>query len=129
MGHQLVEPSPWMIVPFGLLLGIIALAPLFFPAWWARHYPKVAYSLGAITLLYYLFGLHAYQRTLHVGYEYISFIALIGSLFVVSGGIHINVKGEGTPRANTLLLLLGALLPTCSAPQALRCCSFGPGFG
>jgi Na+/H+ antiporter NhaD/arsenite permease-like protein len=70
----------------------------------------VAYSLGAITLLYYLFGLHAYQRTLHVGYEYISFIALIGSLFVVSGGIHINVKGEGTPCANTLLLLLGALL-------------------
>ena len=110
MGHQLVEPNPWMIVPFGLLLGIIALAPLCFPAWWARHYPKVAYSLGAITLLYYLFGLHAYQRTLHVGYEYISFIALIGSLFVVSGGIHINVKGEGTPLANTLLLLLGALL-------------------
>jgi Na+/H+ antiporter NhaD/arsenite permease-like protein len=45
-----------------------------------------------------------------VGYEYISFIALIGSLFVVSGGIHINVKGEGTPCANTMLLLLGALL-------------------
>ena len=110
MGHQLVEPNPWMILPFGLLLGIIGLAPLFFPAWWARHYPKVAYSLGAITLIYYLFGLHAYQRTFHVGYEYISFIALIGSLFVVSGGIHINVKGEGTPLANTLLLLLGALL-------------------
>jgi Na+/H+ antiporter NhaD/arsenite permease-like protein len=110
MGHQLVEPNPWMIVPFGLLLGIIALAPLCFPAWWARHYPKVAYSLGAITLLYYLFGIHAYQRTLHVGYEYISFIALIGSLFVVSGGIHINVKGEATPHVNTLLLFLGALL-------------------
>jgi Na+/H+ antiporter NhaD/arsenite permease-like protein len=99
-----------MIVPFGLLLGIIALAPLCFPAWWARHYPKVAYSLGAITLSYYVFSLHAYERTVHVGYEYISFIALIGSLFVVSGGIHINVKGEGTPCANTMLLLLGALL-------------------
>jgi Na+/H+ antiporter NhaD/arsenite permease-like protein len=110
MGHQLVEPNPWMIVPFGLLLGIIALGSLFFPGWWARHYPKVVYSLGAITLVYYLFGLHAYQRTLQVGYEYISFIALIGSLFVVSSGIHINVKGEGKPLTNTLFLFLGALL-------------------
>ena len=110
MGHQLVEPNPWMILPFGLLLGTMALVPIFFPDWWARHYPKVAYSLGAITLIYYVFGLHAYQRTLHVGYEYVSFIALIGSLFVVSGGIHINVRGEATPRSNTLFLFLGALL-------------------
>ena len=110
MGYQLVEPNPWMILPFGLLLGAIALAPLFFPDWWARHYPKVAYSLGAVTLIYYVFSLHAYQRTLHVGHEYISFIALIGSLFVVSGGIHIKVKGEATPCVNTLYLFLGALL-------------------
>src|ERR1035441_329370 len=110
MGHQLVEPNPWIILPFGLLLGIIALAPTLFQDWWAKHYPEVAYSLGAITLGYYVFGLHAYQRTLHVGYEYFSFITLIGSLFVVSGGIHINVKGEATPHSNTLYLLLGALL-------------------
>lgn len=110
MGHQMVEPNPWMIIPFGLLLGIIALAPLFVPAWWARHYSKVALSLGAVTLGYYLLALHQYHRALHVGYEYISFIALIGSLFVVSGGIHINVKGEATPRVNTLLLFLGAVL-------------------
>jgi Na+/H+ antiporter NhaD/arsenite permease-like protein len=109
MGHHLVEPNPWLILPFGLLLGTLALAPGCFPEWWARHYPKVAYSLGAITLGYYVFGLHAYQRVLHVGHEYVSFIALIGSLFIVSGGIHINVKGEATPRGNTLFLFLGAL--------------------
>jgi len=33
---------------------------------------------------------------------------LIGSLFVVSGGIHIRVKGEATPLANVTFLLLGA---------------------
>jgi Na+/H+ antiporter NhaD/arsenite permease-like protein len=109
MGHHLVEPNPWMILPFGLLLGTIALAPVLLPDWWARHYPKVAYSLGAITLCYYVFGLHAYQRVLHVGQEYVSFIALIGSLFVVSGGIHIKVKGGATPGGNTLFLLIGAL--------------------
>jgi Na+/H+ antiporter NhaD/arsenite permease-like protein len=98
-----------MILPFGLLLGTMALAPMRFPNWWARHYPKAAYLLGAITLLYYLFGLRAYQRVLHVGHDYVSFIALIGSLFVVSGGIHISVKGGATPRGNTLFLLMGAL--------------------
>jgi Na+/H+ antiporter NhaD/arsenite permease-like protein len=110
MSHLTIEPNPWMILPFGLLLGIIALAPLLAPNWWLKHYAKVAYSLGAVTLAYYLLGLQAYQRVLHVGHEYISFIALIGSLYVVSGGIHINVRGEATPRANTTFLLLGALI-------------------
>jgi Na+/H+ antiporter NhaD/arsenite permease-like protein len=108
--HAALAPNPWMILPFGLLLAAIALAPLFFPRWWHHHYPKVAYALGAITLAYYLFGLHAYERTLHTAAEYVSFIALIGSLYVVSGGIHINVKGEATPLVNVVFLLIGAVL-------------------
>ena len=110
MGHRLIEPNPWMILPFGLLLGTMALAPVWVRAWWLRHYPKVAYVLGAITLGYYALGLHAYERILDTGHEYLSFIVLIGSLYIVSGGIHIKVKGEATPRRNTLFLLLGALL-------------------
>ncbi|HEY6169220.1 MAG TPA: sodium:proton antiporter, partial [Verrucomicrobiae bacterium] len=110
MEHALVHPNPWMILPFGLLLGTIALAPLFFPGWWARHYPKVAFGLGAVTLAYYLGGLHAYGRTMEVGTEYVQFICLIGSLYVVSGGIHINVKGEATPLVNVLFLAVGAVI-------------------
>lgn len=101
--------NPWMILPFGLLLVAIALAPLFFAAWWAKHYAKVAFGLGAITVAYYFFGLHAGARVLEVGHEYVSFMVLVGSLFVVSGGIHINVKGEATPFANVVFLLVGAL--------------------
>jgi Na+/H+ antiporter NhaD/arsenite permease-like protein len=99
-----------MVLPFVLLLGTIALAPLLAADWWLKHYPKVALGLGLVTLGYYLLGLHAYQRVLHVGHEYVSFIALIGSLFVVSGGIHINVKGEATPSVNVWFLLVGALV-------------------
>src|SRR5438045_1916910 len=84
--------NPWMILPFGLLLASFALGPLFFPDWWSKHYPKVAFGLAGVTLAYYLFGLQAYGHVLKVGHEYLSFIALIGSLFVVSGGIHINVN-------------------------------------
>jgi Na+/H+ antiporter NhaD/arsenite permease-like protein len=105
-------PSPWMIAPFAILLATIALAPLVFPNWWSRRFPIVAGGLGAITLVYYLFILpaEARQTVLHTSHEYISFIALIGSLFVVSGGIHIAVKGEATPLLNVVFLGIGALV-------------------
>lgn len=103
-------PHPGMIAPFVVLLLAIALAPLFFADWWTRHYPKVAVGLGAVTLAYYLFVLGAVTPVLHTAHEYVSFIALIGSLYVVSGGIHIKVRGETTPWFNTAFLFVGAVL-------------------
>src|SRR5712664_782665 len=103
------EPNPWMVIPFGLFLGLIALAPLLFGDWWIRHYSKVSFALGAIVLAYYSLGLHAPERILSVLSDYLRFIVLIGSLFVVSGGIHLTVKGEATPLANVTFLLIGAL--------------------
>jgi len=99
-----------MILPFALLLVSMAAAPVLAPSWWARHYPKVALGLGMVTLAYYVFGLQAYDEVFRVGREYVSFVVLIGSLFVVSGGIHIVVKGEATPLANVGFLLAGAVL-------------------
>jgi Na+/H+ antiporter NhaD/arsenite permease-like protein len=115
--------NPWMMLPFGALLAAIALAPLFFAAWWSRHYAKVAFGLAMVVLAYYFFGIRAPERVLTVGHEYISFIALVGSLFVVSGGIHIKVKGEASPVANIAFLLIGAvtanLLGTTGASMLL----------
>ncbi len=107
-----VSPSPsvWLVLPFGLLLAGIALGPLWCADWWLKHYPKVAFGLAAITLSYYLGVLNAGATVLHTGREYLSFILLIGSLFVVSGGIHISVRAEATPRSNVLFLLCGAVL-------------------
>jgi Na+/H+ antiporter NhaD/arsenite permease-like protein len=105
-----------MILPFAVLLATIALGPLLFSNWWGKNYSKVALALGAITLAYYFFGFQggqssaAHEKVLETAHEYLSFIALIGSLFVVSGGIHINVKGEATPHVNVLFLLMGAVL-------------------
>src|SRR5512135_2611110 len=110
MGEYAVNPG--MIFPFVLLLGMIALGPLFFPAWWVRHYPKVSFALPAVTLVYYLCFLPgpARETVLRTAHEYVSFIVLIGALFVVSGGIHINVKGEATPLVNVLFLAVGAVI-------------------
>jgi Na+/H+ antiporter NhaD/arsenite permease-like protein len=104
------DVNPWMIVPFAVMLLAIAAGPLLFARWWHHHYPKVAVGLGAVTVAYYLFGLHAADRFVHVAHEYVSFIVLIGSLFVVAGGIHINVKGESRPLTNALFLAIGAVL-------------------
>lgn len=105
-----VDPNPLMIIPFALMLLAIAAMPFIHKHWWEHHYPKVAVGLGLITVVYYVGFLQNTSRMLHVGHEYISFIALIGSLFVVSGGIHIRVKGESTPAINCLFLLIGAVL-------------------
>ncbi len=105
-----IEPHPAMILPFVLMLGCIAAMPFIHKHWWEQHYPKVAIALGLVSVFYYVFALHQPERMLHVAHEYISFIALIGSLFVVSGGIHIQVKGQATPRVNVLFLLIGAVL-------------------
>jgi Na+/H+ antiporter NhaD/arsenite permease-like protein len=110
MSPDAIAPNPWMILPFVLLLGAMALAPLLAGHWWSRHYAKVSLGLGVITLGCYLFILQTPGRVLPTAHDYVSFLALIGSLFVVSGGIHLNVKGEATPLANVIFLFTGAVV-------------------
>ncbi len=50
------------------------------------------------------------DRLVSVAHDYVSFMALIGSLFVAAGGIHITVKGESRPIVNVLFLLTGAIV-------------------
>lgn len=104
----------WLVVPFGLLLLLIAAMPLTphpVKHWWERHYPKVAIGLAGCVGIFYLLKIDGGGHVLgHTAMEYVSFIALIGSLFVVSGGIHIKSKGDATPLENVILLLIGAVL-------------------
>jgi Na+/H+ antiporter NhaD/arsenite permease-like protein len=106
----MAAPHPVLILPFALLLGAIAAGPLLAPRWWLRHYAKVALGLGAVTLGYYIFVLRDTTTLAHTAHEYVSFIALVGSLYIVSGGIHIGVKGEATPFKNVSFLFIGAVL-------------------
>lgn len=97
-------------LPFVLLLACIAILPLAQKHWWEKNFSLVSVGLGTLVVLYYLLGLKNSENLVHTALEYFSFIALIGSLFVVAGGIHINVKGEATPVVNTVFLLVGAIL-------------------
>ncbi len=105
-----LEIHPILILPFVLLLLSIAVMPLVNNKWWEKYYPYVSIGWGAVVLLYYLFVFKAPGPLLHVAAEYASFIALIGSLFVVSGGIHISPKGQSTPLMNCAFLAVGGIL-------------------
>lgn len=103
-------PSPIMVLPFIFLLVAIATGPLFYRHFWEKNYPAIAIVLGLVTCIYYLFFLNDYHSILHSLTEYISFIALLSSLFVASGGILIKVDRKATPFVNVLFLLFGAVI-------------------
>ena len=104
------EPAPLSMLPFALLLLCIAVAPVILRHQWERSYHLVAFGLAAITIGYYVFVLGDTTHMLSIGFEYFSFMAAVGSLFVVTGGIHIVVKGAAKPWINTLFLGLGSVL-------------------
>ena len=124
-------PPLWACAPFVLLLLAIALLPLI-PAtahWWEHNRNRliVALTLGAVTLAFYAW-VHplTYNRETHVVYrgfasvvhvlehavveEYIPFIVLLFSLYVISGGINLRGDLPAHPITNTAFLGAGAVL-------------------
>ncbi len=108
-GHH-DSPPGWTVIPFALLLIMIATGPLFYEHFWHKNYPIVAVSLAGIVVIYYLFVLHDVHAPVHALAEYVQFIALLSSLYIASGGIMINVDKKATPMANIGLLLIGAVI-------------------
>jgi Na+/H+ antiporter NhaD/arsenite permease-like protein len=103
---------PVLVVPFVLLLALIAIMPLTPGRWkhfWEQRYPHVSVGAGLAVGAWYVFGLRGGAIVAHTLHEYTSFICLIGSLFVVAGGIHLRVKGAATPLGNAAFLAFGAV--------------------
>ena len=101
--------SPAWALPFVILLACIALMPFVHKHHWENHYPKVAIALGLIPFIYYCLIQRAPGPWLHYMQEYISFIILLGSLYIISGGIVIHIARRATPLQNCMLLLFGAV--------------------
>jgi len=100
---------PW-VIPFALLLACIAAMPFIAKHFWEHNYQWVSIVLGTIVSVYYIFFLKAGPKLAESFSEYISFILLLGSLYVVSGGILIRVRRKATPGVNVALLLIGAII-------------------
>ena len=100
----------WSIPFVGILLSI-AVLPLATPQLWHHHFGKITAAWAAAFILPYaaLDGVGATAaQVIHVMLgEYIPFIILVGSLFVIAGGVHLRGNLHGSPKTNTVLLAAG----------------------
>ena len=126
-------PAFYSVLPFATLLLSIAFLPLFHATehWWEHNRNRllVAGGLGTLTLLYYCFGYSqgVIDHTTHelsaagipaaatvfknaILVEYIPFIALLFSLYVISGEISVQENFAGTPKLNAGIIAVGSLL-------------------
>lgn len=114
------------LLPFVGLLACVAVFPLV-PSlhhWWEQNRNKliVALVLAAVTLSHYALRDTGYHGAAPGGasiirvlehallHEYVPFMALLFSLYVIAGGIVVRGDLRATPRANTAILAIGAVL-------------------
>ena len=104
---------PWALPFIGILL-TIASGPLLFPRIWHKHYGKLALMWSTFTVapLAAIYGTPvaaaAFVHTMLT--EFLSFIVLLFTLYVVAGGILVTSNLRGTPFVNAATLTLGALI-------------------
>jgi Na+/H+ antiporter NhaD/arsenite permease-like protein len=109
----MVQATPlWAVLPFVIYLLLIAVLPLFLGHFWESNRNKLLLAVtAALPVIFFLTsrpgGVALLGQTV---LEYLSFMALLGSLFVISGGIHLRGTLTGSPLVNTLFLGAGAIL-------------------
>jgi Na+/H+ antiporter NhaD/arsenite permease-like protein len=116
-GHSAIEGAKlslfWML-PFAGILGSLALFPMIAPHFWHRNYGYVSLFWGLAFLVPFaaVFGAGAaFRELVHVLIaEYIPFIALIGALFTIAGGIYVGGALRGSPGLNLTIMLTGMIL-------------------
>ncbi len=108
-----VDFNLYWLIPFLGILFSIAIVPLINSSFWHHHYGKVSAFWGILFLILFtiffsdyviFYLLEVYLR------EFIPFIMLLLALFTVSGGILITGDLDGTPKLNTMILLIGTSL-------------------
>jgi Na+/H+ antiporter NhaD/arsenite permease-like protein len=110
-----VESAPFLpsliwVVPFAALLIGIAIIPLAAPAFWESNLRKFLLSAALGLPVLWLYAGQAPGTLTHTATDYASFMILLGSLFVISGGVFMDGDLEATPATNTAFLAVGALV-------------------
>lgn len=104
----------WSIIPFVGMLLSIAICPIVNGEWWENNMGKASAFWALLFFIPFIFGFGLQRATyefLHqVILDYIPFIVLLLGLFAVAGGIVLRGSLAGTPRVNTIMLLIGTLL-------------------
>lgn len=109
--EQIVH-SAWSMIPFGLMLLVIAVAPLIVAEWWDKNKHKLAVSLllAIPTAVCLVMGGMAKELEHQLLADYVPFLVLLMALYVITGGIHLSGDIKAKPWINTSFLALGWLL-------------------
>ena len=102
----------WASIPFAIMLLSIAVFPLIVESWWERNRHKliVALTLAIPTAIYLINEGLVHNLEHQILFDYVPFIILLTSLFVITGGIHLSGDIKAKPIINTLFLGIGYLL-------------------
>lgn len=102
----------WAIIPFVLMLLSIAIGPIVAEHFWEKNWNKllVAVVLSIPVAIYMAMVGMGHELVHTVFYDYLPFIILLLSLFVITGGIHMCGDIKATPAANSVILALGFVL-------------------
>lgn len=100
----------WSIIPFIAMLLSIAVLPIATPKFWESNKNKAILSVIVSIPVLILVSNSQPRLLMHSLQDYVSFIILLGALFVISGGIHIRGSWAGTPLVNTAYMAVGAVL-------------------
>ncbi len=97
-------------LPFIVVLLLIAVMPLALPRFWDNNRNKaIVIALISLPMFIYLITTMPVELG-HSIKDYASFIILLASLFIISGGILLTGDLQATPRVNTMFLLVGAVI-------------------
>ncbi len=106
--------SLWTLIPFVLMLLSIAVFPLVKKTehFWENNRNKLIVSIVLSIPVIAIFAANGMTHNIihQVVYDYVPFIALLLSLFIVTGGIFINIDIKAKPINNTIMLAIGMIL-------------------
>lgn len=103
-------PPLYTVAPFVALLLAIAVCPLWVPHWWESNRNKLFVSAALGLPILVLYSMRRPGALLGMAEEYVSFVILLGGLYVIAGGVLLRGDLIATPLTNTAFLALGSVL-------------------
>jgi Na+/H+ antiporter NhaD/arsenite permease-like protein len=92
------------------MLLAIAINPFLAGRWWERNHNKLITALGLGLPILVLYLDRNPVALVHMTRDYVSFIALLGGLYVIAGGILVRGDLVATPMTNAGFLAVGTIL-------------------
>ncbi len=117
--------SAWSMIPFAVMLLMIAVGPLIAEKFWEKNANKLIVSLilGVPTAVCLIIGGMMHELEHQLLYDYVPFIILLLALYVITGGIHFSGDLKAKPWVNTAFLgagwLLASIMGTTGAAMLL----------